>query len=411
MFRDGFTAYQAGKFSEAEALFNKGLETKPKDGRAWYYLGLTEMALGKADAGQKSLANAKSIGVTSAATGAAAGTTAKSGTAKPPPASAKVEAAFLPAFGAYQAKEYPKAESLFQKALKTNPKDGNGWYYLALTQLELGKFDEAQKSLARAGKSGVPSEKVASAGLGLVMRRKVPKEVAAKLTPSVLSAVESDRALAVPPVRGTLRIHYKMEVARLTSVGGQSPGPPVQVYLYDVTYSPTSSGLGKGVWKRQDLDPGTGKITKTTTGACQLAASGLLLYRCEGPVEQTLSTLETRGRLFPLERESQFLWEAYSDDGRRTQLDCTVGNAVDARTIASRLPGRATFVDCIGDEIIPESVKARWGFKGVKRFVVIHDLGLGIEAEWLRDGRRTPPGRFPDNLGMFQSETRCKVTR
>jgi len=47
---------------------------------------------------------------------------------------------------AFQQKDYQKAETELQKGLKIDTKDDEGWFMLGYSQIELGKFAEAQES-------------------------------------------------------------------------------------------------------------------------------------------------------------------------------------------------------------------------------------------------------------------------
>lgn len=50
----------------------------------------------------------------------------------------------------YQSQQYDKAESRFAKVVAINPKSVNGYFYLALSQKELGKKSEAIKNFKKA---------------------------------------------------------------------------------------------------------------------------------------------------------------------------------------------------------------------------------------------------------------------
>src|SRR5580765_4034844 len=47
---------------------------------------------------------------------------------------------------AFQQQDYKKAEVELKKGLGIDPKDDEGWYMLGYSQVELGKYDDAQKS-------------------------------------------------------------------------------------------------------------------------------------------------------------------------------------------------------------------------------------------------------------------------
>jgi tetratricopeptide (TPR) repeat protein len=51
---------------------------------------------------------------------------------------------------AYQQKDFAKAETELIKGLMTDKNDDEGWYMLGYSQIELGKFDEGQKSFRTA---------------------------------------------------------------------------------------------------------------------------------------------------------------------------------------------------------------------------------------------------------------------
>jgi tetratricopeptide (TPR) repeat protein len=122
-------------YGRAESLLKRAVEADEEDAQAWYYLGLVESRTGRYAAALKYLARAEALGFT------------------------HPDLFFQSGYAHLRLQQYPQASAFFAKAKTARPSHQPGNYYLGLSRLRQGVYEQAmpalQQAAAFAGDSGM----------------------------------------------------------------------------------------------------------------------------------------------------------------------------------------------------------------------------------------------------------------